>query len=129
VRISYLLDGLERSFNYRANASKDESTLSLSRYLMVRNNANEAFENSVIWITGGTRITRPVGVAQTRELLVNRLDDVPVVKTYSVNLTKTGCQDVRKKELRVAMHYKLEKTESGAREYPLKPWKGTYLPS
>jgi hypothetical protein len=124
VRISYLLGGLERSFNYRANASKDESTLTLSRYLRVRNNANEAFESSGIWIAGGTRITRPVGVAQTREVLVNRWDDVPLVKTYSVNLTKTGWQDAGKKELRVAMHYKLEnKPRAGLGDAVLSPGK------
>src|SRR5262245_23657343 len=43
VRISYLLGGLTKSFNYRAVAANDEKTLLLAQYIRLQNSANEEF--------------------------------------------------------------------------------------
>jgi len=43
VRISYLLGNLNKSFAYRAVASNDEKTLTLSEYIRIQNLANESF--------------------------------------------------------------------------------------
>src|ERR1051326_9319531 len=40
VRISYVLGNLTKSFNYRAIASRDETTLTLSQYMRLQNLAN-----------------------------------------------------------------------------------------
>src|SRR5207253_9643728 len=49
VRISYLLGNLGKSFNYRAVASHDESTLVLGQYMRLQNFANESFGDSGVW--------------------------------------------------------------------------------
>src|ERR1700704_6159242 len=43
VRISYLLGNLNKSFTYRAVASHNEKTLTLSQYMRLQNLANEEF--------------------------------------------------------------------------------------
>src|SRR5271169_696261 len=43
VRISYLLGNLNKSFTYRAVASHNEKTLTLSEYMRLQNFANEEF--------------------------------------------------------------------------------------
>src|SRR2546423_12105037 len=43
VRISYILGNLGKSFNYRAVAANDESTLTLSQYMRLQNFAHEEF--------------------------------------------------------------------------------------
>lgn len=112
VRISYLLNGLDRSFNYRAIASHDEETMTLTQNLRVRNRANEAFPESGIWLAEGKRLTRPVGLAETREVLIERWENVPVRKTYTVDLARSGWLDAAQHKLRVAMHYVLENARS-----------------
>lgn len=113
IRISYLLVGLERKFSYRAVASRDEKRLTLSQYLQVNNGANESFGDSGIWFAENERIERPIGIAESREIRVNRWADLPVVKTYTAHLAKHGWLDAKEKKLRVAMHYVIE-NEAGA---------------
>ena len=43
VRISYMLGNLNKSFNYRAVASHDETTLTFAQYMRLQNIANEEF--------------------------------------------------------------------------------------
>ena len=49
VRISYLLGNLNKSFAYRAVASNDEKTLTLSEYIRIQNLANESFGSTGLW--------------------------------------------------------------------------------
>jgi len=44
-----LLGNLTKSFNYRAVASHDETTLALSQYLRLQNFANEEFGSTGLW--------------------------------------------------------------------------------
>src|SRR5512138_1268170 len=60
VRISYLLGNLTKSFNYRAVASNDEKTLTLSEYIRIQNLANEAFGSTELWAGFGPRFHRPI---------------------------------------------------------------------
>jgi len=55
VRISYLLGNLTKSFNYRAVATNDESTLTLRQYMRLQNFANEAFGSTGLWAGFGPR--------------------------------------------------------------------------
>ncbi len=120
VRISYLLGKLDKSFNYRAIASRDEQRLVLSQYLKVRNLANESFGQSGISIGYGERLVKPIGLNETREMLIRRYPDVPIHKTYTADLSAIGYQVKKEKKLRVAMHYRLENDKAhGLGEAPL----------
>ena len=108
VRISYLLGNLTKSFNYRAMASHDEKTLQLSQYLRLQNLANEEFGNTGVWAGFGTRFLKPVGINETREMLIEKYADVPIKKTYTCNPQEFGYLDQPQNKLRVPMHYVLK---------------------
>lgn len=108
VRISYVLGALDKKFHYRAVASQDESVLTLSQYVRIRNRSREAFDGANLGLGEGRRFERPVGVNETRELLVARYAGVPVKKTYTVHPQEHGYLEPKRNKLRVAMHYVVE---------------------
>lgn len=112
VRISYLLGGLDKTFAYRAVAGRDEKTLALSQFIRVQNFANEEFGTSEIWAGFGPRFLKPIGLNETKELLVERYDAVPIVKTYTADLAEHGWLDQPQQKLRVPMHYVLTNTKA-----------------
>ncbi len=85
VRISYLLGNLTKSFNYRAVAANDEHTLMLSQYMRLQNFANEEFGSTGLWAGFGPRFLKPIGINETKEMLVEKFDAVPIRKTYTCN--------------------------------------------
>ena len=108
VRISYLLGGLEKSYHYRAVANREETTLQLAQYLRVKNNSNEEYGQGEIWVGFGEQLQRPIGLNETKDLLLKRHEKVSIHKRYSVDVTKYGYIDLPKKKLQVPMHYVLK---------------------
>ncbi len=108
VRISYLLGGLEKSFHYRAVASKDESSLRLAQYLRVKNHSNEAYDQSQLYVGFGDQLQRPVGLNETKDLLLKIYEKVLVQKRYTVDVGEFGYIQQAKKMLKVPMHYVLK---------------------
>ncbi|MEE9211963.1 MAG: hypothetical protein V3U29_04850 [Phycisphaeraceae bacterium] len=105
VRISYVLGNLTKSFNYRAVAANDEATLVLSQYMRLQNLANEEFGSSDIWAGFGPRFHKPIGINETKEMLVEKFRQVPITKTYTCNPAEFDYLDRPKNKLRVPMHY------------------------
>jgi len=112
VRISYVLGGLTRSFNYRAVATSDERTLELSQYMRVLNTANEDFGTSNLFAGFGRHFLRPIGLSEAREVLVERFEAVPIRKTYTCDPVEHGWLDRAQNKLRVPMHYVLVNSQS-----------------
>jgi hypothetical protein len=108
VRISYLLGNLNKSFNYRAVASNDEKTLTLSEYMRIQNLANESFGSTGIWAGFGPRFLKPIGINETKEVLVEKFQKVPVQKTYTCDPHAFGYLDRPQNKLLVPMHYLLK---------------------
>jgi len=120
VRISYVLGNLSKSFNYRAVAAPDEKSLTLSQYMRLRNFANEEFLSSFdadkganLWAGWGRRFTRPVGLNETKEMLVRKVERVPVRKTYTCNPAEFDYLDRPQNKLRVPMHYVVKNDKAG----------------
>lgn len=113
VRISYLLGGLTKSFNYRAVAEHDESTLTLSQYIRVQNFAGEGYDDTQIYAGLGESFLKPIGVNETKQMLVERTEQVPIVKTYTADLHRFGWLDAPQQKLRVSMHYRLTNDKAG----------------
>lgn len=107
VRISYLLGGLSKSYNYRAVAEYDESTLTLARYIRVQNFANEQYDDTQIHAGLGGKFSKPIGLNETKEVLIEKTPGVPITKTYTADLAQFGYLDAAQKKLRVPMHYVL----------------------
>jgi hypothetical protein len=112
VRISYLLGNLTKSFNYRAVASHDESALTLSQYVRIQNLANESFGSTELWAGIGPRFHRPIGLNETKEMLVEKYDKVPVRKTYTSDPQLYGYIDRPQNKLLVTMHYVLKNNKA-----------------
>ncbi len=108
VRISYLLGNLNKSFNYRAVAANDESTLVLSEYMRLHNLANESFKSTGLWAGFGPRFLKPIGINETKEVLVEKFQKVPVKKTYTCDPQQFGWLDRPQNKLLVPMHYVLK---------------------
>ena len=108
VRVSYLLGNLNKSFNYRAIASKDESHLTLSQYIRLQNLANESFGSTGVWAGFGKRFLKPVGLNETKEMLMEKYEQVPIKKTYTCNPAEFDYLDRSQNKLRVPMHYVLK---------------------
>jgi len=115
VRISYILGNLSKSFNYRAVAANDEQTLMLSQYMRLQNMANEEFlsnfaadKGANLWAGWGRKFTRPVGINETKEMLVEKFARVPVRKIYTCNPAEFDYLDRPQNKLRVPMHYVLK---------------------
>ena len=111
VRISYLLGGLGRSYAYRAITSADERRLTLRRYLRLSNQANEGFGQANLHMADGRRVDTPIDIAQTRQILVDRHANLPVVKTYTADVARHGYLDPAEKKLRIPMHYVVRNDE------------------
>jgi hypothetical protein len=105
VRISYILGNLNKSFAYRAVASRDETTLTLAQYMRLQNLANEEYANTELWAGFGKEFLKPVGINETKEMLVSRFQKVPVKKTYTASVDEFGYIDQPQNKLRVPMHY------------------------
>jgi hypothetical protein len=108
VRISYLLGNLNKTFTYRAVASHDEKTLTLSEYMRLQNFANEEFGSTGLWAGFGKRFLKPIGLNETKEMLVEKFEQVPIKKTYTCNPQEYGYIDQPQNKLRVPMHYVLK---------------------
>lgn len=105
VRISYLLGNLTKSFNYRAVASHDEQRLMLSQYMRLQNLANEEFRDTRLYAGFGPQFQKPIGINETKELLIEKFDSVPIQKTYTCNPLEFDYLDRPQNKLRVPMHY------------------------
>jgi hypothetical protein len=108
VRISYALGGLGKDFHYRAVAAHDEKTLSLFQYLRVNNNSNEEFQSASLWPGFGGRFVKPIGLDETKEILLANYTGVPVNKTYTCAPARYGYLDRAQDKLNVPMHYVLK---------------------
>jgi hypothetical protein len=108
VRISYLLGNLTKSFNYRAIASHDEKKLVLAQYMRVENLANEEFRSSDVYAGFGPVFQKPIGLNETKEILIHKFEGVPIRKTYSCNPQEFDYLDRGQNKLRVPMHYVLK---------------------
>jgi hypothetical protein len=107
VRISYLLGNLTKSFNYRAVVTHDEKLMTLRQYMRLKNFANEEFGATGIWAGFGPTFLKPIGINETKEMLMEKYLRVPVTKAYTCDPTEYGYIDRAKNKLRVPMHYVL----------------------
>jgi hypothetical protein len=120
VRISYLIGQLHKSFAYRAVAAPDERTLTLWQYVQLHNQANEEFGVAGMWTGFGERLERPIGIAETKQLLSAKFENVPIRKVYTASLSEFGYLDEGKRQLRVPMHYVLKNDRANRLgEFPL----------
>jgi len=122
VRVSYLIQNLTRTFNYKAVANNDETRLVLRKYLQLRNYSGEEFDAARVWIGYGEKQKelREVGQQEEIKLLMYRFADVPIAKTYTFDWYTHGKLDDEKPfASKILMHYRL--TNNAANNLGLLP--------
>lgn len=111
VRISYALDALRKEFHYRAVANHAEQHLLLTNYLRVINAANEAYDLAQFRSgVGALQFAKPLGLDETKELQIQQFNQVPLRKTYTVDVVNFGWLDRAQDKLNVRLHYVVENT-------------------
>ncbi|GAB4154580.1 MAG: hypothetical protein Kow00107_04620 [Planctomycetota bacterium] len=125
VRVSYLVSNLGRSFSYRALADKDETKLSLKKYMLISNYSGEDFGESGIWAGFGNPLTKLVDNRNEIKVLMHTFENVPITKTYTFDWYRHGALSAEKPfASKVLMHYKLKNdTANGMGLFPLQPGK------
>jgi len=93
VRISYLLGNLTKSFNYRAVAAHDESVLTLSQYIRLENFANEEFGSTGLWAGFGPRFLKPIGINETKQMLMEKFEKKDKAVTLDVSESVRGIRN------------------------------------
>ncbi|MCB1919834.1 MAG: hypothetical protein KDJ28_07645 [Candidatus Competibacteraceae bacterium] len=119
MRISYVLGGLSKDFNYRAVADHDEAMLDLAQYLRVHNDANEAYAAAEFWAGVGEPFNKPLGLNETKEVQLSRFASVPIRKTYACDPVAFGYLDRAQDKLNVPMHYVIRNAGGSLGQEPL----------
>jgi hypothetical protein len=114
VRISYILGNLSKNFAYRAVATRDESKLVLAQYMRLQNLANEEYGKTEMWAGFGKEFLKPIGLNETKEMLMAKFANVPIRKTYTASLSEFGYLDQPQQKLRIPMHYVVKNDKASA---------------
>jgi hypothetical protein len=124
VRISYIIGGVDKSYEYRAEAANDEKKLTLWQYVQLHNRTPESFGEADMFAGYGERLERPIGANETRKILAAKFENVPITKTYTADLAQHGYLDPAKRQLKIPMHYVLKNdAANGLGRFPLQAGK------
>ena len=125
VRVSYLISNLGRSFAYRALADKEETFLTLKKYILLRNYSGEDFGRAGVWAGFGPRFVKLVENQSDTKMLLERFKRVPIRKRYTFDWYTHGRLNPDKPfASKVLMHYELKNVaRNGLGKYPLQPGK------
>jgi hypothetical protein len=125
VRVSYLINNLTRSFNYRALANKDETELTLRNFIKLRNYSGEDFGTAGVWAGFGPHYQKKIGQQEEIQMLLQRFTKVPIEKTFTFDWYSNGQLNADKPFASpILMHYVLvNDKKNGLGEFPLQPGK------
>jgi hypothetical protein len=80
--------------------------------MRIQNLANESFGSTGLWAGFGPRFLKPIGINETKEMLVEKFAEVPVKKTYTCDPQAHGWLDRPQNKLLVPMHYVLKNNKA-----------------
>ena len=125
VRVSYLIQNLTRSFDYRAVADNDEEFLVLRNYILLHNYSGEEFVGAGVWAGFGPRFQKLIEQQTDIKMLLHRFNRVPIEKTFTFDWYTHGPLNPDKPYAsRILMHYLLVNDEdNGMGLFPLQPGK------
>lgn len=108
VRISYLLSAIDRLVTYRGLVGKDEQSLDLEGYLILRNFSGEELDRAAFTLGQGDSFTGRVAHEETRQLHVLSAKGVRVRKTFTWDASRLPWEPKRlDAAVGVPVHYVL----------------------
>lgn len=88
VRISYLLNNIDRLITYKAIADKSEKSVDLQSHLVLRNFSGEDFGLSKILLDYGEAFEKTIAHEETKTLLFMQAGQVPIKKIWTFDARK-----------------------------------------
>ncbi len=115
VRISYLLSYIDRLITYKGVASKDETTMDIGAFLVLRNFSGEDFEGAKVVLGQGEPFTGQTAHEETRQIHFLTIKKVPIRKTFTWDSAVKPWEPKRlETDVGIPVHYIIENTgESG----------------
>lgn len=98
IRISYLLSNIDRLVTYKALAARDEKTLDLEAFLVLRNFSGEDFEAASVALDQGDPFTGKIAHEETRRLRFLSFKGVPVRKVFTWDSESLPWEPKRREE-------------------------------
>ena len=125
IRVSYLIHNLTRTFNYRALADKEETELTLRKFIKLRNYSGEDFGTAGVWAGFGPTFKKQIGQQEEIQMLLHRFIKVPINKTFTFDWYTHGQLNPAKPLASpILTHYVLQNDENNnLGEFPLQPGK------
>lgn len=83
VRISYLLSHIDRLVTYKGVADKEETTVDLKSYVILRNFSGEDFTRAKVLLDYGEAFDQGISHEETKQLLFLKKDATPITKVWT----------------------------------------------
>jgi len=83
VRISYLLQNIDRLITYKAIADKPETFVDLKSYLVLRNFSGEDFDKARVLLDYGEAFEQGIDHEETKQMLFLQAGKVPITKIWT----------------------------------------------
>ena len=109
IRISYLLSNIDRLVTYKAIADKEETSVDIKSFLVLRNFSGEDFAMAKIQLDYGEAFEKAIQHEETKRILFLTRDDVPIKKTFTFDAAKLPWDPEQLREnVGIPVHYKIE---------------------
>ncbi len=106
VRISYLLSYIDRLVKYKGVAAKDEKSLDLDAYLVLRNFSGEDFDGAGVSMGRQDPFRGKIAHEETRQLHFMSAEAVPIKKTFTWDASKLPWEPKRlDQNVGIPVHY------------------------
>ncbi|MCU7834433.1 MAG: hypothetical protein KZQ83_04185 [gamma proteobacterium symbiont of Taylorina sp.] len=107
VRITYVINHLDKEYHYIAKTNADETLMDLNQYIKVINQSGEEYLNAQMNTGLAKTVSLPMRLNETQEFLNYHFENIPVDKTYTVNAAELGYRNRTQDKLNVLMHYQI----------------------
>lgn len=128
VRISYLLQNIDRLVTYKAIADKDETKVDLKSFLVLRNFSGEDFDKVEVKLDYGESFDKGIAHEETKQMLFFGKPEVPITKIWTwdsgiIPREQWDPENVPGKNIGIPVSYRIKNDKkSGLGEYAL--WGG-----
>jgi hypothetical protein len=122
VRISYLLQNIDRLVTYKAIADKEETQLDLKSYLVLRNFSGEDFDTARVLLDYGDSFEQGIAHEETKQMLFMKAPKVPITKiwTWDAAALPWDPEELEHRNIGIPVSYRIvNDRDSGLGEFAL----------
>ncbi len=125
VRISYLLQNIDRLITYKAIATKAETHVDLKSFIVLRNFSGEDFDKARVLLDYGEAFEQGIDHEETKQMLFLKASKVPITKVWTFDSAKLPWdpEKLENKNVGIPVSYRIvNEKKSGLGEFAL--WGG-----